>query len=193
MKVYKKTLEYQTEGQFHFIDVTDDIANFVKESGAQDGLVHIYCPHTTVAIKINETEEGFMLDFKDFMQQLVPKNKYYRHNDLDIRDEKTLCEDISLCINGDSHIIQMLVGSASETIPLNNGKMALGKWQRIFMIEVDKKRLRRLEVSVMAAQSVETEKDTIKDSSVNQARSLKTRVSEEPSEKTLAQVVGLSK
>jgi len=186
MKVYRKSFEYQTKGQFQFIDVTDDIAKFIEESGAKDGLVHVYCPHTTVALKINETEDGFMVDFRDIMQKLVPKDHYYRHNDLDIRDEKTLCEDINLCINGDSHIIQMLVGTASETIPLVKGKMGLGKWQRIFLIEVDKKRLRRIEVSVMTAQAVEIEKNTKK------ARALDKRVSEEPSEQTLADVVGLS-
>ncbi len=167
MKVFRKSFEYQTKGQFDFIDVTDDIAAFLEDCEAQDGLVHVYCPHTTVAIKINEEEEGFTLDFKDFMSELVPKTRYYRHNDLDIRDEKTLCEDISLCVNGDSHILQMLVGSASETIPLHAGKMALGKWQRIFMVEVDKARPRRIEVSVMTAQAVE-----IDETSADKARSL---------------------
>jgi secondary thiamine-phosphate synthase enzyme len=172
MKVFRKTFEYQTKGQFDFIDVTDDIAAFLEDCEAQDGLVHVYCPHTTVAIKINEEEEGFNLDFKDFMSELVPKTRYYRHNDLDIRDEKTLCEDISLCVNGDSHILQMLVGSASETIPLHAGKMALGKWQRIFMVEVDKARPRRIEVSVMTAQPVEVDETKTTETSAEKARSL---------------------
>jgi secondary thiamine-phosphate synthase enzyme len=159
MNVIRKTLQYETTGQFHFIDVTDDVAAFVKESGGQEGMVHVFSPHTTVAVKINEAEDGFQLDFKDFMSELVPKKRYYRHNDLDIRDEKTLCEDISLCINGDSHIIQMLVGSASETIPLIAGKMALGEWQRIFMIEVDKSRPRKLEVSIMSAEPLKSSRE----------------------------------
>ena len=172
MKVFRKTFEYQTEGQFHFVDVTDDILGFVKETEAQDGLVHVYCPHTTVAIKINEAEEGFTLDFKDFMSELVPKTRYYRHNDLDIRDEKTLCEDINLCINGDSHIIQMLVGNSSETIPLVSGKLALGQWQRIFLIEVDKKRMRRIEVSLMTAQAAELKDSVSQDSSSEKPRDI---------------------
>ena len=64
MTVFRKTLEYQTKGQFDFVDVTDDISDFIEECEAQDGIVHVYCPHTTVAIKINEAEEGFTLDFK---------------------------------------------------------------------------------------------------------------------------------
>ncbi len=155
MNVSRKTFEYQTEGQFHFVDVTDDVIDYVKSTGATDGLVHVYTPHTTTSLKINEKEEGFQLDFRDYMSELVPKKRYYRHNDLDIRDEKTLCEDINLCINGDSHIIQMLVGSSSETIPLVNGELAMGEWQRIFLIEVDKPRPRRIQVSVMAANAVE--------------------------------------
>lgn len=157
MNVYRKTLEYETKGQYCFIDITDDVAAFVEETGARDGLVHVFCPHTTVAIKINEVEDGFMLDFKDFMSEMLPKTRYYRHNDLDIRDEKTLCEDISLCINGDSHIAQMLIGSASETIPLLSGKLVLGTWQRILMIEVDQKRTRKIQISVMSAKAVELE------------------------------------
>ena len=179
MQMHRKTLNYETKGQFDFIDVTDDIEAFVKDSGVTDGLVHVYCPHTTVAVKINESEEGFQLDFKDFMSELVPKKRYYRHNDLDIRDEKTLCEDISLCINGDSHILQMLTGSASETIPLFNGKMALGEWQRIFLIEVDKPRPRRLEVSIMAAQPAQ------RDSSAEEARAIKDFVDQEVTSETV--------
>lgn len=149
MKIFHTTYRYKTEKKFQFIDVTQDISDCVKKSGVKSGVVVIYCPHTTVAIKINESENGFMEDFRETMSLLVPTDKYYRHNDLDIRDKNTLCEDRNLCINGDSHILQMLIGTSSETIPVDAGRPILGRWQRIFLIELDKKRERKLEVRVM--------------------------------------------
>jgi len=168
MNVFYKTLYYQTENKFHFIDVTDDVIDFVEESGVSDGLVHVFCPHTTVAVKINEAENGFIMDFRDFMSKLVPENHNYRHNDLSVRNKNTLCEDPSLCINGDSHICQMLIGCSSETIPLRGGELTLGEWQRIFLIEVDKKRKRRLDVSIMTASPVEPEQDKHRNIKENQ-------------------------
>ena len=172
MNIIRKSLRYQTKGQFDFIDVTEDIAAFVRKSGAKDGLVNVFCPHTTVAIKINEAEAGFILDFRDFMNKLVPKDHPYRHNNLEIRAAETLCEDPSLCINGDAHICQMLIGSSSETIPLIDGRLALGEWQRVFLIEVDKKRQRRLDISIMTANPVKIEPEShrsIKQNQVNRS------------------------
>jgi secondary thiamine-phosphate synthase enzyme len=148
MQVFHKTFHYNPKKKFHFIDVTDDVASCVSESGIKQGIVQIYCPHTTVAVKINESEDGFKEDFAKLMSELVPKDRYYKHNDLDIRKEETLCTNKSLCVNGDSHILQMLVGTTSESIPVEDGKVMLGSWQRIFLIELDKKRDRRLEIRV---------------------------------------------
>ena len=149
MEIFHKTLNYQTEKKLHFINVTEDIKKCVEESGIEKGIVVVYVPHTTVAVKINESENGFKKDFEEAMKRLVPVDQYYRHNDLDIRAKHTLCEDPNLCINGDSHILQMLLGTSSETIPVDDGKPMLGRWQCVFLIELDKKRERRLEVRVM--------------------------------------------
>lgn len=151
MEIFHKTLNYQTEEKFQFVDVTEDVVECVKESGIKEGIVVVYTPHTTVAVKINESEGGFMEDFKETMEKLIPVDQYYRHNDLGIRAKNTLCEDPSLCINGDSHILQMLMGTSSETIPVSDGKPILGRWQCIFLIELDKKRKRKLEVRVLGA------------------------------------------
>ena len=149
MEIFHKVLNYQTEKKFQFIDATEDVRECVKESGIKKGIVVIYTPHTTTAVKINESEDGFMEDFREAMGRLVPVDQYYRHNNLDIRAEHTLCEDPNLCINGDSHILQMLLGTSSETIPVDDGRPMLGRWQCVFLIELDKKRDRRLEVRVM--------------------------------------------
>ena len=149
MNIVKKTLEYQTEAKFHFIDITDDIAELVESADIQNGMVMIFCPHTTVAIKINEKEDGFQEDFKKMMSEIIPEDRAYKHNDLEIREACTLCDDVNMCINGDSHILQMLVGTASECVPLENGAMQLGKWQRIFLIELDQKRPRKVDVQIM--------------------------------------------
>lgn len=149
MNILQKKFEYQMTGKFHFVDITEDVVKFLASTGLQQGLVTVYSPHTTTAIKINEDEDGFRDDFTQFMKKLVPADAYYKHNDLEIRAEHTLCEDRSLCINGDSHILQMLIGTTSETVPFHDGKLQLGRWQRIFLIELDKKRPRHVLVQVM--------------------------------------------
>lgn len=152
MHVFHKTCRYHTEKKFQFVDVTDDIAKCVQESGIKHGVVTVFCPHTTVAVKINESEEGFTEDFRSAMSELIPEKKYYKHNDLGVRKTETLCEDRNLCLNGDSHIIQMLVGTSSESVPVRDGKLMLGRWQRIFLIELDKKRDRRLEIQILGVE-----------------------------------------
>ncbi len=140
-------IEINTAKFFDIIDLTDRVANFLKEISAKDGLVNVYTRHTTVCIKINEKEDGFFKDLQRTMFEDIanPKNEYH-HNDYHNRDPKTICpssggED---CKNGHSHVAQMLLGSASETVPVDSGEMLLGKWQRILMFELDRKRDREL-------------------------------------------------
>ena len=74
----------------------------------------------------------------------VPVDKFYKHNDLENRDPKTMCESKEECLNGHSHIRSMLFGVSSETIPVKDGQMLLGVRQRILFIEMDHKRDRQV-------------------------------------------------
>ena len=143
----RRTLEVTTERAFHVIDVTDDCASLLAESGITDGSLAVFSPHTTCAVKINERETCFLEDFRLFMERLVPQQAYYRHDDFEIRDPSTLAttqEDEP--INGHAHIKQMLLGSSSETIPVVDGDLGLGQWQRVMFIELDQSRPRTVQL-----------------------------------------------
>ena len=149
MKIIQKMLKVTAKHALDFIDLTDEVEEEIKRQGIKNGLISVFVKHTTAAIRINENEKGFKRDFKEFVQKLIKKNKYYRHNDLRIRTENIVCSPgASDCINGHSHVQHMFLGS-SESIPIINGVMALGKWQRIFLVELDKPRIREVLLNII--------------------------------------------
>jgi secondary thiamine-phosphate synthase enzyme len=145
----RRTIDLVTERAFHVTDVTEDCRALVADSGVVEGVLTVYCPHTTCAVKINERETCFLEDLRLFMESLVPAAAYYRHDDFEMRDPETLAgTPEEEPINGHSHIKQMLLGSASESVPVNGGSLALGRWQRIMFIELDQSRGRRIELQL---------------------------------------------
>lgn len=149
MQVIRRSFHVDTKEAPDIIDITQRIQGFVAESKIQDGTVLIYSPHTTVAIKINEKEDGLLADLKELMASIVPNTSdcTYRHDDLERRDPATMC-DGEECLNGHAHLLQMLFGSTSETIPITQGKLGLGQWQHIFLIELSDPRQRTVSVTI---------------------------------------------
>ena len=143
----RATIGVHTESAFHVIDVTEESRRLVEESGIRDGTLVVYTPHTTCAVKINERETCFLEDFRLFMEQLVPQQSYYRHDDFEIRTENIEDPDTEI-VNGHAHIKAMLVGSSSEHVPVVDGDLALGRWQRIMFIELDQARPRRIYLQI---------------------------------------------
>lgn len=141
-------IEYVSKDYLEFKDLTDQIEKQVEESNIKNGYVLVFSKHTTLAICINEKEAGIVKDFKNLMCKLIPKDTYYCHNDLSIRTENLVCQSAaSDCLNGHSHCTHLLMRN-SEMIPIINGKMALGTWQRIFGIELDCERKREVIVQI---------------------------------------------
>lgn len=128
-----RTLAYATREPIQFLDITPDVARVVELSGVRDGVVSIFSRHTTAAIRIQEDEPLLLEDLREFLERLAPPRAHYRHNDFRIRTEH-MHEDESP--NGHSHCIQLLMGS-SESVPVANGELLLGTWQRIFVVELD--------------------------------------------------------
>lgn len=144
MKVQNKIISFKSSKFLEFRDLSIDIEEFIKETGIKNGSVLIYSLHTTQAICINEKEKGFFGDFEELINKILPKDAYYRHNDLTIRTENLVCEPgASDCLNGHSHCAHLLMRN-SETIPIIDGKLMLGTWQRIFAIELDCSRKRQI-------------------------------------------------
>ena len=108
----------------------------------------MYSPHTTCAVVINEREHGFITDFNELMESLVPLEARYLHDDMEARTEN-LEDDDHEFPNGHAHCRNALLGSASETIPIQEGRLVLGTWQRVFFLELDRARDRKVLIQVM--------------------------------------------
>ena len=130
MTVYTTVHRLTTPPAPEFVDITAAVEKAVKKSGVINGTITVYSKHTTAAIRINEKEKGFIEDFKDWLKKTFPPHDYYRHNDMSIRTENIDCDDDRCDKNGHSHCQHMLLGT-SETMPIIEGKLTLGRWQRV--------------------------------------------------------------
>ncbi len=128
-----------------FYDITDEVMEAVRQSGVDDGMVLVYSRHTTAAIKINEHEPLLIEDMEDFLARISPPDDYYRHNDFDVRTANMTPDEQP---NGHAHCQHLLL-SASETVPVVDGRLELGTWQRIFLVELDRPRPREVLIKVL--------------------------------------------
>ena len=136
-----EALHFATSTANEFWDVTAVTREVVMRSGVRHGQVTVYCPHTTASIVVNESETGFLNDYRRAIERLVPTDLYYEHDDHDLRTEN-LQEDEFL--NGHAHVRHLLVGQPSVTLPVVDGEVLLGQWQRVIFIELDQARDRRI-------------------------------------------------
>src|SRR6476619_5037106 len=112
MRVHHETVELETEGGVQFIDITDQIAEIVSDSGILDGWVNIQTQHTTTAIIVNEHEPLLLEDMKDLLERFAPQQHAYRHNDFNVR---TVNKQPDEQPSGHSHYSARFL-SASETL-----------------------------------------------------------------------------
>jgi len=144
MKVQRTSIRRVATTAPEFIDITADVIKAVESSGIREGMVVVFSRHTTAAVKINENEPLLLRDMSRFLEEAAPREANYRHNDFVIRTAN-MTEDE--CPNGHAHCQHLLLG-ASETIPISDGKLLLGRWQSIFLIELDRPRPREVVVQV---------------------------------------------
>ncbi len=129
--------QIKTKGHYDFIDITAHVEKAVKESGVKDGVAVVFVAHATAALTIMEYEEGIMQDIKEVLEKLAPENADYKHH------EKWHDH------NGAAHIKSALTGT-DLAIPVENGKLQLGKWQQVTLIDFDEKpRIRDIIVKVI--------------------------------------------
>ena len=137
--VNMRRLAFETTEPIQFVDITDEVAECVRQAGITDGIVTIVSRHTTAAVRIQEAEPLLLEDLLGFLRRLAPSNVHYQHNDFRIRTHH-MHDDESP--NGHSHCLQFLLGT-SETVPIMDGDLQLGQWQRIFLVELDGPRPKR--------------------------------------------------
>jgi secondary thiamine-phosphate synthase enzyme len=140
-----ETLHYQTDEAPQFVDITGDVADAVNRSGVANGIVVIFSRHTTAAIKINESEPELIKDMSRFLCDIAPIDRQYSHNNFDVR---TVNMEEDECPNAHAHC-QHLMLSAGENVPVVNGRMHLGRWQRIFLVELDRPKARQVVVQTL--------------------------------------------
>ncbi len=117
-----------TEKQFTPLD--DYIHDFIKDKKGS-GMVNVFVAHTTCAIKIMEGEILLLSDVNEYLNQTFPKENGYKHDIIEIRDVP-----LNERVNGHSHMKQLFFGT-DVNIPVEDGKMLLGKWQTVFLVEFD--------------------------------------------------------
>ena len=135
---WSESIEVYTSTAPEFLDLTDQVERIVTRSGVSDGMAVVFSRHTTAAIIINESEPLLLEDMADFLERLAPRAATYRHNDFAVRTVNMTPDESP---NGHAHCLQLVLG-ASQTIPIRNGQLALGRWQRIFLVELDHARPR---------------------------------------------------
>ena len=138
--ILTEVMHFETTAANQFLDLTEDVREHVARSGIRHGQVTVMSPHTTTAVAINESETGFLNDFRRLIGEIIPVEGYYEHDDHEVRTENLQEDEF---INGHAHVRQMLVGSTTVTIPIVEGELVLGQWQRILFVELDQPRSRR--------------------------------------------------
>ncbi|RPJ76109.1 MAG: YjbQ family protein, partial [Alphaproteobacteria bacterium] len=115
-------LRIETTRRMELIDITSEIQQEIMKSKVSEGVCIISTRHTTAGIIVNENETGLKEDILNILEKLVPTGAGYSHDQLDN--------------NADSHLKAVLIG-ASEALPITQGKLELGTWQRVFFAEMD--------------------------------------------------------
>ncbi len=127
-------LEIKTEEPVQVIDITRQVNDAVRESGVAEGICLVYTLHTTTGIIINEAESGLVADLLRRLASLAPPRDGYLHDRIDD--------------NAHAHHQAVLLGN-SRTIPVEEGCLALGTWQRVLFVELDGPRRRSVLIKVL--------------------------------------------
>jgi secondary thiamine-phosphate synthase enzyme len=144
-RVASDLVELRSERCQQFIDLTELVLERVRRSRVWDGFVNIHTRHTTAAIVVNENEPLLLDDLEELLARWAPADAPYRHNDIHARSLQSLPPERP---NGHAHARAVLLGS-SETLNILGGKLQLGQWQRIFLVELDGVRTRSVSIVVM--------------------------------------------
>ena len=134
MTVHTGLLRLETEGEGQIVDLTQGVLAVVRQSEVERGLVSVFVTGSTAAVTTMEYEPGGVQDLQQTLERLVPRARDYAHNVMNEDD------------NAHAHLRASLIGP-SETVPLVGGRLVLGTWQQVVLLDFDT-RPRRREVHV---------------------------------------------
>lgn len=144
-RVYHEQVDLRTQERVQFIDLTELVAERVLRSGITHGTVQIQTRHTTAAIVVNENEPLLIQDMEEMLELWASSDVDYRHDDFRVRKSPFLADER---VNGDAHARAILLGP-SKSLNVVDGRIDLGRWQRIFLVELDGARKRYTSIMVM--------------------------------------------
>lgn len=130
MKSATKYLWFNTAKRREYINITDEVEQFVRDSGIQEGFVLVSAMHITAGVYVNDAESGLIADIDEWLEKLAPFRPDYRHH--------RTGED-----NGDAHLKSLLIHH-EVIVPITNGRLDLGPWQQIYYAEFDGQRRKRV-------------------------------------------------
>ncbi|MBI4235797.1 MAG: YjbQ family protein [Chloroflexi bacterium] len=130
MAVVTRTLTVEAQGEGEIIDLTDSIAKELDSCPVRQGTVTIFVKHTTAAVTVIEAEPGLLSDYKLFWERMAPREVPYEHHRVERED------------NGHAHVRASTLGP-SLVVPLLDGCLTLGTWQRVVLMDFDTRARRR--------------------------------------------------
>jgi secondary thiamine-phosphate synthase enzyme len=140
--IYNETIHLRTQRSQQFVDITDLVAERVRRARITGGIVNVQSCHTTASILVNEFEPELLLDLGELTERWAPKDHDYRHDRRPMPPGER--------VNGHGHARAILLGT-SVTLNVDQGRMCLGRWQRILLAELDGPRRRGISIVILGA------------------------------------------
>jgi secondary thiamine-phosphate synthase enzyme len=135
MKSYTKYLTFNTKRRRELVHITHEVEDAVRESGIKEGLAFVSAMHITAAVFVNDNEPGLHQDIWEWLEELAPYRPDYRHH--------RTGED-----NGDAHLKSLLIHNQT-LLPITDGRLDMGPWQRVFYAEFDGQRRKRMVIKIL--------------------------------------------
>ncbi|MEK6926601.1 MAG: secondary thiamine-phosphate synthase enzyme YjbQ [Nanoarchaeota archaeon] len=143
MKIIHESIRLKSKEGIDIINITNQVESFLVKSNVLNGFIIIQSKHTTCSVMVNENENRLLKDIKIFLNEIAPMKKQYLHDDIKLRD----CPPGER-INAHAHLKSILLNT-TEILQVINGKLNLGTWQSIFVIDSDGSRERQIDLQII--------------------------------------------
>jgi secondary thiamine-phosphate synthase enzyme len=144
VRTCRDLVHFRTEKEIQVIDLTALVAERVRRSGIREGTITVQSRHTTASVVVNENEPLLLEDLRDLLERWAPAGASYRHDDMAARTEAPPDERP----NGHAHARALLLG-ASVCLNVADGRLDLGRWQSVLLVELDGPRRREVSIQVL--------------------------------------------
>lgn len=142
---HREELQMETNRCLEFHDLTEPVRKIVTDSGIQSGMVTVQSMHTTASILVNENEPLLLNDMKRTLERIASRRRRYQHDNFAIR---TVNMNDNEPKNGHAHCKSLFLPT-SVTLNVWDGTIQMGRWQRVFLLELDRPRKRSISVLVI--------------------------------------------